>query len=120
LCSPARSPRIGFDLDSDSIFLCAIFGKTCPSDFRIGKDHCGDRLFVEHNISPKNHFDGYLGFVAGFVSQHRFSGDIADGQDVRVCRSLLAIAYCEPAFVDLYQGVLKPNTATCRSTTDAY
>ena len=54
----------------------------------------------KERLVPRRHFGGHLRLVRGLVRQHRRSGDIADGKDMRHVGAHLLVDGDDAALVD--------------------
>jgi len=82
-------------------------GEAGPGDFGIGKHDGRYRLGFECGRVACENFGGDLSFVRSFVGEHRFAGDVADGEDMRVGGALLTVDFDEALFGDGDVGVLE-------------
>ena len=99
-CAAARGPRKDRLVVFDALRLGLGFGQTHPGDFRIGVGDGRDRARVEEGLVTGDDFGGDLGFVSGFVREHRFAADVADGVDMRHVGALLFVDRDIAALVD--------------------
>ena len=100
MARPGCGPGKFGDGDFASLFFGLRFGEAGPRDFRIGEDDGGNRVWLEGDFVAGDGFDGGAAFVHGFVGEHRFAGDVADGVDGGVGGLALAVDFDESLLID--------------------
>ena len=99
--SPARGgPGKAGDLDFAVRVLRLGLGQSAPGDFGIGEDDGGNRQVVERGRLTRQRLDGHVRLARRLVGEHRFAGDVSDGQNVGIGRASLWIDFDEALLVD--------------------
>ena len=94
------------------------FGQAAPGDFGIGEDDRRNRHVVERGRLAGERIGDDFGFARRLVGQHRFAGDVADREDVRVGRPPLRIDRDEAFGIDLDFRVFEPQVLAVRTAAD--
>lgn len=88
------------DGDFAPLFIGLRLGQSSPGDFGIGEDNGGNRIRFEGDFVAGDGFDGGASFMHGFVREHRFSGDVADGVNCRIGSLPLPVDFDESLLID--------------------
>ncbi len=118
LGSAAGGPGEADDFHVALLSLRFGFGEAAPREFRVGEDDGGDRDVVELGRFADEGFDGDLRLARGFVSQHRFSRDVADCQNIRIGGAAAAVDLDEAFLVDLDLRVFEAEVLAVRLAAD--
>ena len=103
---PARRPGKDRFAVLRPALLQLVLGGTGPGDLRIGVGDRRNLPRVEGGLVPGRDLRGHMAFVRRLVRQHRRTGDVADGEDMRHIRPHLLVGGDVAAVIHLDAGRL--------------
>ena len=90
--------------------LRLLLSNSRPGNLGIGKNDRRDGQLVEFSRSSQQMLDCCLCLMGRFVGQHRLTGDISDGQNVRIIGLLASVTHHESPSIRLHLRLLETQT----------